>query len=95
MLSIRCPYCLELRTDADLVFGHEAGVSRPADPALASDDEWTNYLYMRANHKGVSEELWCCAHGCGQWFLVSRDSLTHVVTSVRPLALAVHELERP
>ena len=87
MLVIRCPYCLELRTEQELSFGGEAGVRRPADPAAASDIEWTDYLFMRSNCKGPTEELWCCSNGCGQWFLVARDSLTHAVRSARALGI--------
>jgi sarcosine oxidase subunit delta len=83
MIIVRCPYCREERTEEELTYGGEAGIDRPSDPAAASDDEWTDYLFMRQNPKGTFIEQWCCAYGCGQWFKVRRDSVTHEVTQVR------------
>jgi sarcosine oxidase subunit delta len=81
MIVIRCPYCQELRTEEELTYGGEAGVARP-DPDKASDIEWTDYLFMRRNPKGMHQEQWCCAAGCGQWFKVVRHTVTHEVTEI-------------
>ncbi|WP_349263189.1 sarcosine oxidase subunit delta [Steroidobacter sp.] len=78
---IRCPYCTELRTEEELVYGGEADLVRPAE--TSSDQEWTDYLFMRANLKGVHHEQWCCSAGCGQWFKVVRDTVSHKVLHVR------------
>ncbi len=82
MLTIRCPYCLELRTEEELEYGGEAGVMRPDPPDTADDTTWTGYLYMRENPKGLHHEQWCCRSGCGQWFKVARHTVTHEVTEV-------------
>ncbi len=81
MIVIRCPYCHELRTEEELVYGGEAGILRP-DPTSATHEQWTDYLYMRRNPKGALAEQWCCASGCGQWFLVERDTVTHAIGKV-------------
>jgi sarcosine oxidase, subunit delta len=82
MIMLRCPYCLELRTEAELSYGGEADIARPLEPEKVSDEEWTDYLFMRANPKGPLLENWCCAFGCGQWFKVRRDSVTHEIREV-------------
>jgi sarcosine oxidase, subunit delta len=82
MISLRCPYCHELRVEEELTWGGELGVERPA-PDEATDVQWTDYLYMRVNRKGRHEEHWCCSGGCGQWFKVARDTVTHEVTEIR------------
>lgn len=82
MITIRCPYCGEERHEEELAYGGEAEIPRPLDPEMASDDTWTEYLYFRTNPKGVHEEQWCCAAGCGQWFKVARDTVSHEVLKV-------------
>ena len=46
---------------------------------------------MRMNRKGLHRERWCCSGGCGQWFKVTRDTVTHELREVlryaEPLAL--------
>lgn len=82
MIVISCPYCDEERLEEELRYGGEADLVRPADPATVSDEAWTDYLYMRRNAKGPHREQWCCAAGCGQWFVVTRDSVSHEVLEV-------------
>lgn len=81
MIVIRCPYCGEQRTEEELSYGGEAGIARPA--CEASDEAWTDYLFMRANPKGLQAEQWCCSAGCGQWFKVVRHTVTHEIAEVR------------
>ena len=79
MLRIDCPYC-GVRDETEYAFGGPAHVARPA--LAATDGEWTAYLYLRDNPKGVHLERWCHSHGCGQWFNVARDTVTHAVLRV-------------
>ena len=81
MIVLRCPYCQEQRTEEELTYGGELGIERPP-PETASDAQWTDYLFMRANLKGLHREQWCCSAGCGQWFKVTRHTVTHEVTEV-------------
>jgi sarcosine oxidase subunit delta len=55
-------------------------VSRP--PPSASDLVWSAYLYLRENPKGVHYERWCHSYGCGRWFNVARDTLSHEIRAV-------------
>lgn len=80
MIVIRCPYCKEQRTEEELAYGGEAGIARPSEGA--SDEEWTDYLFMRTNPKGLLAEQWCCSAGCGQWFKVMRHTVTHEIREI-------------
>lgn len=82
MIVIKCPYCHEARHEEELEYGGEADVARPTPPESASDEAWTDYLFMRANTKGVHYEQWCCRAGCGQWFKVARHTVSHEITEV-------------
>jgi sarcosine oxidase, subunit delta len=73
MLLIQCPYCGE-RPEVEFTYGGQAHVARPRDPAASSDEEWTAYLYLRANTRGVHAERWRHVHGCGRFFNALRDT---------------------
>lgn len=76
MLRIPCPWC-GLRDEVEFVHGGEAGRARPK---LDVDDHaWARYLYFRRNPAGPLAELWYHAYGCGQWFTVTRDTVTHAI----------------
>ena len=82
MIVIRCPYCNELRHEDELEYGGEAEIVRPSHPESVGDEAWADYLYMRTNTKGRHYEQWCCRAGCGQWFKVARDTVSHEVYEV-------------
>ena len=82
MIVIQCPYCGQDRHEEELTYGGEAEVIRPLEPEIASDADWTEYLYFRDNPKGILYEQWCCSGGCGQWFKVARDTVSHRVLEV-------------
>jgi len=75
MLIINCPYCGP-RPELEFSYAGQAHVARPADPAATSDDEWTAYLYLRANTRGVHAERWRHARGCARFFNALRDTTT-------------------
>jgi heterotetrameric sarcosine oxidase delta subunit len=79
MLRIPCPYC----GPRDELEFHYGGPSHVARPDLgATDGEWTRYLYFRKNPKGPYRERWLHAGGCGRWFNVLRDTLSHEIQRV-------------
>ncbi len=84
MLRILCPYC-GLRDQDEFQFGGEAGIVRPERPEQASDAEWADYLFYRDNRCGVHTERWVHSYGCRQWFLLTRDTLTHEISGARRL----------
>ena len=76
MLLIPCPWCGP-RDECEFVYGGEAHIKRPENPDALSDAEWADYLFMRTNPKGRHHERWIHMQGCGRWFNVVRDTVTH------------------
>ena len=76
MLQITCPYC-GCRDEPEFSFGGESHITRPAIDS--SDAEWSDYLFNRKNPKGALYERWIHSFGCGRWFNVARDTLTHEI----------------
>jgi sarcosine oxidase subunit delta len=79
MMQLPCPWC-GVRDEPEFLCGGTTAIARP--PLEASDQEWGQYLFFRDNPKGVHYERWRHAFGCGQWFNVARDTLTHEVLTV-------------
>jgi sarcosine oxidase, subunit delta len=75
MLLIDCPYCGP-RPEIEFRYGGEAHIARPADPSATSDADWTTYLYLRSNAKGLHAERWRHAHGCARFFNALRDTVS-------------------
>src|SRR5438270_497117 len=73
MLLIDCPYCGE-RPEPEFVYGGQAHIVRPAQPAQVSAQQWADYLYRRDNTRGVHAERWRHTHGCGRFFNARRDA---------------------
>lgn len=82
MIVIQCPYCGQDRHEDELTYGGETEIIRPLEPENTDDKEWTNYLYFRNNPKGIHHEQWCCSGGCGQWFKVARNTVSHEVLEI-------------
>jgi len=81
MLRIPCPWC-GLRDEPEFTYGGEANLTRPA--ADIDDAGWAHYLFDRANCKGRHRERWCHTFGCGQWFNLERDTVTHEIYGSDP-----------
>jgi sarcosine oxidase, subunit delta len=79
MLRLPCPFC-GVRDEIEFAFGGTAHIARP--DAGCTDEAWAAYLYHRSNPKGLHFERWCHTFGCGQWFNVARDTVTHEVHAV-------------
>ena len=77
MLLIFCPWCGP-RAEPEFQFGGEPAL-RSVPAASVSDDAWGEYLFLRSNEKGRHRELWCHSGGCGRWFLMERDTVSHVI----------------
>lgn len=74
MLTLTCPYCGTHADESELAAGGEAHLKRFGPDA--TDEQFEDYLFRRANPKGVHFERWRHAHGCGKWFLAARCTLT-------------------
>ncbi len=44
------------------------------DPAGASDDQWSDYVFNRSGAPAVKREWWCHVPS-GIWFIAERDTL--------------------
>lgn len=83
MLLIDCPWCGP-RDEVEFRYGGEAHIARPADPSALSDEQWSEFLFIRNNPKGVFRERWVHAAGCRRWFNVMRDTMSHrIIASYR------------
>ncbi len=79
MMRLTCPWC-GLRDEPEFVCGGTTHIVRPA--IGVTDREWGEYLFFRDNPKGVHLERWYHAYGCGQWFNVARNTVTHEISAV-------------
>ncbi len=83
MLLIACPYCGE-RPELEFAHGGQAHIARPAKPSETSEQEWTRFLYMRDNTRGLYAERWRHSRGCGKFFNAVRDTTTdHFVATYK------------
>ena len=78
MLLIRCPWCGE-RDELEFACGGEAGRARPLSPDDLDDRQWAEFLFFRRNEKGWRRERWRHATGCGRWFNLDRNTITHEI----------------
>jgi sarcosine oxidase subunit delta len=76
VLLIRCPWCGP-RDEIEFRYGGQAHIAYPDDPAVLSDAEWADFLFMRDNPRGPWRERWCHAAGCRRWFNAIRDTSSH------------------
>lgn len=81
MLLIHCPFCGP-RAQLEFTFGGQSGIARPQPPEAVSDREWAEYLFYRDNPSGNHYERWCHRQGCGLWFNVLRDTVTHEIRRI-------------
>ncbi|MEM0950152.1 MAG: sarcosine oxidase subunit delta [Pseudomonadota bacterium] len=79
-MRIECP-CCGLRDHREFDYGGDALRERPAhdDPDI---DRWSDYVFFRENPRGEHREFWQHSYGCRQWIVVSRDTVSHKITSV-------------
>jgi sarcosine oxidase subunit delta len=79
MMQLVCPWC-GARDESEFVCGGTTHIARPG--LDAGDQAWGEYLFFRDNPKGLHHERWRHSFGCGQWFNVARDTITHEVHAV-------------
>ncbi|MEO9576382.1 MAG: sarcosine oxidase subunit delta [Tateyamaria sp.] len=78
-MRLRCPICGERDVREFYYQGAAVMLERPAPDA--SEAAWDDYLHLRENQPGDFEELWSHDAGCGAWFKVVRNTVTHEVKS--------------
>ncbi|HEY9734739.1 MAG TPA: sarcosine oxidase subunit delta [Trichocoleus sp.] len=67
---LTCPNCGKRSVGEFICKGEFA--PRPLPEAALPD--WTDYLYLRQNRRGLQLEWWYHRNGCQSWFLVERDT---------------------
>ena len=77
MLRIPCPHC-GLRSETEFRCAGVDHGTRP-DPRQCTDQEWLDYLYYSENERGDLTEHWCHEKGCGVWFRLVRNTVTHAL----------------
>lgn len=91
MLQISCPCCGQ-RDEKEFNYGGESHVRRPSFDS--SDKEWADYLFNRDNPKGIHYERWVHSFGCGRWFNMARDTVTHEIYAVYKMGEAKPQLSQ-
>jgi sarcosine oxidase subunit delta len=76
MQLIECPWC-GFREETEFHYGGQAHVPYPDDPSSLSDEEWAQYVFFRANPKGLFAERWNHGAGCRRWFNAVRDTVSY------------------
>jgi methylglutamate dehydrogenase subunit B len=62
--------------------GDASLIERPDWQAADAVDQFYDYLYLRYNPAGLHRELWFHEQGDRSWLVVTRNTLTHDITSV-------------
>jgi heterotetrameric sarcosine oxidase delta subunit len=80
-MRILCPYCGE-RDHGEFSYLGDASAKRPVFDAPEAAVLFFEAAYLRTNPSGPLEELWYHAQGCRAWLRVTRNTLTHEITTV-------------
>ncbi|MCL4169222.1 UNVERIFIED_CONTAM: hypothetical protein GTU68_011302 [Idotea baltica] len=62
--------------------GDASLIDRPDWQADDAADQFHDYLYQRDNPAGLHRELWFHEVGDRSWLVVTRNTVTHEITSV-------------
>lgn len=89
MIRIRCPFCGE-RDHSEFRYGGDASIRYPELDAPI--ERWHDAVYMRENICGPQRETWQHVHGCRQWLVVERSTVTHEITAVSAAHTGIAEL---
>lgn len=79
-MRITCPHCGPRGIAEFTCLGNAPG-QRPAEDALTA--AWVDWVYYPVNPRGPVDELWQHVLGCRAWLLVTRDTASHEIASVR------------
>jgi heterotetrameric sarcosine oxidase delta subunit len=79
-MIITCPHCGP-RDLIEFSYQGDATLERP-DQASTDQAAWAAYVYDRGNPAGDHREYWQHAGGCRRHLVVTRNTLTHVISDV-------------
>jgi methylglutamate dehydrogenase subunit B len=83
-MRIPCPNC----GDRDLREFVYQGAALPRPTPDAGEQAWDSYMHLRENPAGPTRDLWYHEAGCCAWLVVSRNTVTHAITSAELAAEA-------
>ncbi|MBP0437240.1 sarcosine oxidase subunit delta [Tianweitania sediminis] len=83
MQLFSCPFCGP-RDETEFLFAAEAGKVRPEPAPEVSAADWSKYLHRVSNPRGATREIWV-HQTCGEYFLMERNTVSHVVANTQPL----------
>lgn len=71
------------RDAAEFVYlGDASLIERPDGLSDTAEDAMYDYVYLRDNPAGLHRELWYHEQGDRSWLVVTRNTVTHEITSV-------------
>lgn len=91
-MLIPCPFCGP-RDMSEFRCGGQTAIVRPVPAQQVSDEAWSNYMFMRPNPRGVLAERWVHQGGCGTWFNLLRNTVSHEIIAVYAIDAASPELK--
>ena len=65
-----------------IYLGDASLMNRPNPKSKSAAQDFYNYMYLRENPAGEHRELWFHEQGDRSWLIVTRNTLTHVITKV-------------
>ena len=77
-MRIKCPHCGPRDLREFYYQGAAVALNRP-DPE-AGDVAWDDYVHNRENPAGETRELWQHEYGCAAWLVVTRNTVSHVIS---------------
>ena len=80
-MRLPCPICGPRDRREFYYKGAALALARP-DPD-AGPAAWDDYLHLRENPAGVTQELWYHEAGCSAWLVVTRNTVTHEVSGAQ------------
>lgn len=84
-MRITCCHCGE-RDSSEFVCLGAAPPARPDPDGPDALRRFHEYVHLRDNVRGKHDEYWYHAYGCHAWLKVTRDTRTHEMLGVSPVA---------
>jgi sarcosine oxidase subunit delta len=82
-MRITCPLCGPRDRREFYYYGSEDYLTQPA---LGDFDAIDAHLHLRDNLAGEVRDLWYHEMGCAAWLLVTRNTVTHMISDVVQVA---------
>lgn len=85
-MRLTCPLCGPRDRREFYYYGAAVYLDRPE--ADGPPEAWDEYLHLRDNPAGVTQDLWYHEQGCGSWLKVTRNTVTHEILAVDAVSAA-------